>query len=181
MPDPALAVLRRHLVVRSALDAVPVARSAGRVIPSGANLVVFLDPSGRYVDHRGVVDGDDRLEDIVEWSCALADPAATAAFLISNRVGEEPADRPGDEARWCDLVEIAGEEGIDLLDWLVVWGRVLFSVAEHAAVPAGWPSTRDAVTEHPELRFDPARPKPVHEGRITHGRRRRRRPPDRPR
>jgi hypothetical protein len=151
-------VLRRHLVICSAYDAMAVVKSAGKMLPAGTNLIVFLDEAGRYVTHWSVVDGDDDLEFVVDGTCELAPPPATGAFLVSVRTGEVPADRPGDERPWCELGGIAEDAGIDLLDWFVVCGTIAFSVAEHAEVPAGWPTTRDAVEAHPELRYDPNRP-----------------------
>jgi hypothetical protein len=166
-------VLRRHLVIRSAYEALVVVRSAARVLPPGTNEVMFLDRSGRYVTHWAVEASDDELEFVVAATCSMAPEHATGAFLVSVRNGQRPADRPGDEERWCVLVELARDAGIALLDWFVVTGTVAFSVAEHAAVPAGWPSTVDAVEAHPELRYDPNRGA-THQ-RAPRARRRRRR------
>ncbi len=137
-------VLRRHLVVRSAYDALVVVKSAGRVLPAGTNLVVFLDDAGRFVTDWPVSDSDDQLEFIIAATCELAPDHATGVFLVSVRTGEVPSDRPDDERRWCTLGEVAEDAGVDLLDWFVVCGTVAFSV--------------DAVKAHPELRYDASRP-----------------------
>lgn len=157
----ALDMLRRHLVVRSAYDAMVVVKSAGRSLPPGTNLVVFLAPSGRFVDQWTVENSDDALEFVVASTCELVAGDATAAFIVSVRPGVVPEVAPGEEERWCALAEIAEDAGIDLLDWLVVAGTVVLSVAEHAAVPPGWPSTREALETHPELRYDPTRSRPA--------------------
>lgn len=157
-------------MIRSAHDALVVVRSVGKTVPPGTNTIVFLDADGRFVTNWSVVDSDDGLEEVVAVTCQMAPVEATAAFLVSNRTGQEPADRPDDESRWQRLGEIAEDSGVDLLDWLVVWGRAAFSLAEHAPVAAGWPSTVDAVTEHPELRLDPERAPAPHKTR--RGRRR---------
>ncbi len=159
MGNDALDLLRRHLVVRSAYDALVVVKSAGRALERGTNLIVFLDEAGRFVTNWPVTDSDDELEFVVAATCAMAPDEVVGAFLVSVRTGEAPADRPDDERRWCALGELAADAGIDLLDWFVVSGTVAFSIAEHAVVPAGWPTTLDAVTAHPELRYDPERPR----------------------
>ena len=171
MGDDALDVLRRHLVVRSAFDALTVVGSAGRVLPPGTNLVVHLDDDGRFLDHWPVTDSDDHLEFVIAATCELASPEVRGAFLVSNRSGQVPADRPDDERRWCELGAIAEDAGIDLLDWLVVCGTVAFSVAEHAAIGAGWPTTQDALAAHPELRYDPTRTPAHHRSQRMRGRR----------
>lgn len=157
----ALDMLRRHLVVRSAYDAMVVVKSAGRSLPPGTNQVVFLDSSGRFVDQWAVEDSDDALEFVVAATSEIVTSDATAAFIVSVRPGAVPEVGPGEEERWCALGEIAEDAGIDLLDWLVIAGTVVLSVAEHAAVPPGWPTTREAVEAHPELRYDPTRPRPA--------------------
>ncbi len=166
-------LLRRHLVVRSAYDALVFVKSAGKVLPTGSNLVVFLDDAGRFVTDWPVPDSDAQLEFVIAATCELAPDHATGAFLVSVRTGEAPADRLDDERRWCALGEVAEDAGIDLLDWFVVCGTVAFSVAEHAVVPAGWPTTVDAVNAHPELRYDANQPR-THRSRRSRPTRRRR-------
>lgn len=165
MADDPDEVLRRHLVVRSAYDAMAVVKSAGKVLPTGTNLVVHLDDDGRFLTNWSVTDSDEDLEFVVAATCELAPPHARGAFLVSVRTGQVPADRPGDEVRWCELGAVAEDAGIDLLDWFVVCRTIAFSVAEHSDVPAGWPTTRDAVEAHPELRYDPTRPRVSHQAR----------------
>jgi hypothetical protein len=104
----------------------------------GSATLVLLDEDRRLVDLYVVEDGDAELRRLVEAVCEADIPDVTDMVLISDRTGEEPADRPDDELLWMELVELAEDWDVVLLDWFVLAGRYSFSVAEYAPIPAQW-------------------------------------------
>ena len=70
--------------------------------------------------------------------CDADIPDLSAMVLFTDRTGEVPADRPDDELTWMELSAHAEAAGVSLLDWIVVWGRYAFSVAQFAPSPARW-------------------------------------------
>jgi len=81
------------------------------------------------------------LPEVVEL-CAGCLVRGAALLILSNRTGEVPADRPGDELLWEELSGIATSQGIHLLDWFVFSGQWTFSATEHSPSGDGWSSFR---------------------------------------
>jgi hypothetical protein len=134
----ALDVLRRECRFDAPSDVLVLLRSLSRLGQQGAATVVLLDETRRLVDLFVVEEGDSQLRRIVESLCEADIPDVTDILLVSDRTGEVPADRPDDELKWMELVELAADYAITLLDWFIVAGRHSFSVAEFAPIPAQW-------------------------------------------
>jgi hypothetical protein len=106
-------------------------------LPGSATLVL-LDRNRGLVDIRVIEDGGDQLVEVLEMVLTIDDSGASCLFIITDRSGEVYADRPDDELAWMELVGLAATADITLLDWLVVYGTITFSVAEFAPLPAQW-------------------------------------------
>jgi hypothetical protein len=139
-----LATIRRHHPFRTAADALAVAKSVRKADIRGSATFVLVDDDRRIVDLICVDDGGEHLAELVELLCRVDDDEATGLFIVTDRTGEVPADRPDDELVWMELVDIAACGGVTLLDWFVVWGRKAFSVAEFAPIPPQWTGTAPA-------------------------------------
>ena len=92
-----------------------------------------------------VFDGRPRLDDDLETAveavlaaAAAVDSPLAAIFLGSSRPGAEPGPTPADERRWRRLVDLCGDAGIDLLDWLLLSDGATCSVAEGLDPGPGW-------------------------------------------
>jgi hypothetical protein len=127
MPD-AMDVLRRELEFVDAASALSLLKAT----------LVLVDDDRRLVDFFVVEDGAEQLIYVIERIVEADWPEVTALFLVTDRTGEVPADRPDDELVWMELASLASFYGVTLLDWFVVWGTNAFSVAEFAPVPAQW-------------------------------------------
>jgi hypothetical protein len=131
-------VLRRECRFEAASDLPVLLKSLSRLGQHGSATLVLLDEDRRLVDLYVVEDGDAELRRLVETVCEADIPDVTDMVLISDRSGSESADRPNDELLWMELVELAEDWDIVLLDWFVLAGRYSFSVAEYAPIPAQW-------------------------------------------
>ena len=121
-----------------AADALLVAAAVGRLRRPGSATFVFLDDDRRLVDVLVVEDGGDQLAHVLDMALQLQEPEVEELFVVTDRTGEVPADRPDDELVWLELLDLAAEHGTTLLDWFVVWDMKAFSVAEFAPRPAQW-------------------------------------------
>lgn len=111
------------------MDARDLARSLGAQAAPGESTVFLFDQDRRLV--HGFVEPGASLPSVMdEWTRALA--AETAVLIVSNRTGEQEIDRPDDELVWEEMVGTARAHDVVLVDWLVLAGRTLFSIAEHA-------------------------------------------------
>ena len=137
MPD-AMDVLRRELEFVDAASALRLLKAIRRLDRPGSLTLVLVDEDRRLVDFFVVEDGAEQLVYVVERIVEADWPEVTALFLVTDRTGEVPADRPDDELVWMELASLASFYGVTLLDWFVVWGTTAFSVAEFAPVPAQW-------------------------------------------
>jgi len=137
MPD-AMDVLRRELEFVDAASALRLLKAIRRLDRPGSLTLVLVDDDRRLVDFFVVEDGAEQLVYVVERIVEADWPEVTALFLVTDRTGEVPADRPDDELVWMELASLASFYGVTLLDWFVVWGTTAFSVAEFAPVPAQW-------------------------------------------
>jgi hypothetical protein len=122
----------------SADDALRMAAAVSQRERPGSATLVFLDRNRELVDILVVEDGGDHLVEVLELVFTIDDRGAAGLFIITDRSGEVPADRPDDELVWMELVDLAATAGITLLDWFVVFGTKAFSVAEFAPLPAQW-------------------------------------------
>jgi hypothetical protein len=137
MPD-AMDVLRRELEFVDAASAMSLLKAIRRLDRPDSLTLVLVDDDRRLVDFFVVEDGAEQLVYVVERIVEADWPEVTALFLVTDRTGEVPADRPDDELVWMELASLASFYGVTLLDWFVVWGTTAFSVAEFAPVPAQW-------------------------------------------
>jgi hypothetical protein len=137
MPD-AIDFLRRELEFVDAGSALSLLRAIRRLDRPGSLTLVLVDDDRRLVDFLVVEDGAEQLVYVVERILEADWPEVTALFLVTDRTGEVPADRPDDELVWMELASLASFYDVALLDWFVVWGTTAFSVAEFAPVPAQW-------------------------------------------
>ena len=115
-------------------------------LPLVAALSVRTDPGVDVVlafDRRGVLVAGLPMEPNCSLPMVVALIAGVAApgerlMLVSNRTGQQCADRPDDELVWEEMVGVARAHDIVLLDWWVTWGTKAFSLAEFAPTPAAW-------------------------------------------
>jgi hypothetical protein len=117
-------------------DALDLVAAATTRVPAGVDLVVLLDPDGGWID-AFAMEPSSPLPEVVEICASGIEPGA-AVLIVSNRTGEAPTDRPGDELLWEEMRGIASSYGIHLLDWLVFSGQWAFSVTEHSPSGDGW-------------------------------------------
>ena len=124
------------LYVRSRDEAMPLVAVLSRKLDPGVDLVMAFDRAGEL----GVavpLDPGTTLTEVVELMTAIALPGEQL-LLVSNRTGEDPADRPSDEFDWEEMSGIARANDVVLLDWFVTCGTTAFSLAEFAPTPAAW-------------------------------------------
>ena len=126
--------------IRDRRDALELVKAATSRVPAGVDLVVLLEPDGGWIDAFPMEPGSP-LPEVVEM-CASRLVVGAALVIVSNRTGEVPADRPGDELLWEELSGTATSHGIHLLDWFVFSGQWAFSVTEHSPSGDGWSSFR---------------------------------------
>ena len=131
-------ILRNELPFHTAADALVVAKSVSNQRRPGSVAMVFTDDDRRLLDLFYIEGGADHLPELVEFCCSPDEAEVTGLFLVTDRTGEVPADRPDDELTWMELVASAREGGVTLFDWFVVWGTTAFSVAEHAPIGPQW-------------------------------------------
>lgn len=126
-----------ELEIRHFTDILDVLTAISRRTGPGDNLAVGFD-EGRILTVALPLDlTGATLPDFVRVFCQVWAPRE-ALMLVSNRTGEVPADRPGDEEMWVEMAAQCAAEDVILLDWFILWETHAFSVAEHAASPSGW-------------------------------------------
>jgi len=136
--DTNLRALRRAYRFDSSEEAKHFLAAIARRSEAGMATAVALDRRRRLLDFRAVGDGADHLPDVVAFMAFCGRRGTRFLVLVTDRTGEIPADRPGDELQWEELVGLARSLGLDLLDWWVTVDQQAFSVAEFAPTPAGW-------------------------------------------
>jgi hypothetical protein len=140
-------------VLWSRQDAIGlVTMAAHRVVPGSAGfvlldrdrrfreLLVLPDPerTGPGTGRLGPERASENLPRLLDIICTPEGDPPTL-LLLTDRSGETPLDRPGDELLWQELHAAAATRGTTLLDWFVLADqRWAFSVAEFAPTPAGW-------------------------------------------
>jgi hypothetical protein len=65
-------------------------------------------------------------------------PSVRRLLLVTDRTGERPVLRDGDELRWQEWSATLEGLGWRLVDWLVRVDCYAFSVAEFAPTATGW-------------------------------------------
>jgi hypothetical protein len=131
--------LRGYPPVRSVSDAVPLVNATVRLQRPGVATLVFFDRRRRLADLLAVEDGDTAdLPRTVGMACCLMPRKVKSLLIVTDRSGEVPADRPGDEELWEEILDLTNIVDITVLDWLVSWGTKAFSVAQFAPRPANW-------------------------------------------
>jgi hypothetical protein len=108
---------------------------------------VFLDDERRIVDLFLIQDADsvdDFLPQFVYVTCSPDETDVTGLMLVSDRTGQVPLDKPGDELRWQELVANAAEGGVTLYDWFIVADRrFAYSLPQYAPTPPQWIAGED--------------------------------------
>lgn len=131
---------RRHrratVTIRSQADALPIVAFLGRRTPPGTDSLVLADRRGRVVTMFTIEPGTPLTAMVGLVASHLAH--GERMLLVSNRTGEQPADRPDDELVWEELQGIARANDVVLLDWFITVDTFAFSLAEFAPSPAQW-------------------------------------------
>jgi hypothetical protein len=89
----------------------------------------------------GRTDLDDDLElavDAVIAAAATAESPLDALFLGSSRRAGEVGPSAADELRWLRMADRCADAGIELLDWFLIQGATVCSVAEGLTPGPGW-------------------------------------------
>ena len=141
--------MRRHqgtppdtdIRLRSAAEAVsflgPMWRDTGR----GPLLLVPIDDDDgphEVVALHGA--GDNDVPAVLMGTTARLRPVGSVRrlLLVTDRTGERPVMRDGDELRWQEWSALMDGRGWRLVDWLVRVDCYVFSVAEFAPTATGW-------------------------------------------
>ncbi len=124
--------------IRTQMDAMEMVAAIARRTCCGDVAAVFLNDGGEIVELFLFAEGAEHLDELVYITCSPDEPEVAQLFLVTDRTGEVPADRPDDELLWMELHANAAEGETRLMDWFVTSGRYAFSVAEFAPIPAGW-------------------------------------------
>ena len=130
--------LRRRYSFDTADDAAAFAAAVARCSRPGLALAVCLDVRRQLLDLHGVPRGAEDLAEVLHTVAHTCSDRTHAVLLLTDRSGEVLADRPDDEVRWQELVEVADDLGLQLLDWWLLFGDRTCSVAERSPTPARW-------------------------------------------
>ena len=136
--DTNIRALRRHYRFDSAEEAKLFLAAIARRSEPGMATAVALDHRRRLLEFRPVADGAEHLPDVLLFMAFCGRRGTRSLFLVTDRTGEVPADRPDDELQWEELVGLARSLRLQLLDWWVTVDQQAFSIAEFAPTPAGW-------------------------------------------
>lgn len=128
--------MSRKPAIRTRQDALGVVSLLARTSPPGVDVVVGLDRR-RRIQLVLPMEPDSPLPEVLDL-LAQHCRRGEALLVVSNRTGQDPADRPDDELVWEEMLGTAASYGVVLLDWWVAWGTKAFSVAEFAPSPARW-------------------------------------------
>ena len=135
----------RQLHVRSVQDAMEFGAVLWRRGNApGTVLAVFLADDDGVVEFQPVDVGDEDVDlaELVYMCCVIARHQtrgrARKVVLFTDRTGEAPPGRPDDELEWMRVCSNAEEAGITAIDWFVVFGSKMYSVAQFAPIPARW-------------------------------------------
>lgn len=123
-------------------DALQLVSCISRRSNPGDVCAVFLDDDRRIVElfvTENVDSVDDFLPNFVHVTCSPDETWVTGLMLVSDRTGQVPLDKPGDELRWQELVGNAAEGGVTLYDWFIVADRRwAYSLPQFAPTPPQW-------------------------------------------
>jgi hypothetical protein len=154
-PDPLDELEREGFRLRVPDDGIELSASLVRQGQPGTQLVAAADHAGRV--QLLIPDPESRpITDHVALLCDLGLPGESI-FIVSDRTGEEPADRPDDELDWECARGVADVAGIHLLDWWITWETLVFSAAEFAPSGPGWPVGTLADVDLPKVQPRPRR------------------------
>ncbi len=107
-----------------------------RRLEPGIDVVLGFDPAG-WLELVVPLAPDEPLAACVDLLAQSVD-REWSLIVVSNRTGEFPADRPGDELVYEEMRGAVLAHDVVLLDWFVVWGTKAFSLAEFAPSGHGW-------------------------------------------
>ncbi|MEY2421063.1 MAG: hypothetical protein QOI95_1130 [Acidimicrobiaceae bacterium] len=142
-----LAELHECFQLRTQAEALQLVACISRRSDPGNVCAVFLDDDRRIVDLFVIQDADsvdDFLPQFVYVTCSPDQTDVTGLVLVSDRTGQVPLDRPGDELRWQELVANAAEGGVTLYDWFIVADRrFAYSLPQFAPTPPQWIAGED--------------------------------------
>ncbi|MFZ4584307.1 MAG: hypothetical protein ACOYNI_03685 [Acidimicrobiia bacterium] len=103
--------------------------------PPAPACVVVLDDRRRPTGSVLVVDCDDALVPLLELAATVVGPVAPLTFLVVSMHDGGSACDPDDVFEWEEAHGAVAAAGAELLDWLVVTERSVFSKARHAPTP----------------------------------------------
>jgi hypothetical protein len=142
-----LAELHECFQLRTQADALQLVACISRRSNPGDVCAVFLDDDRRIVELFVTQDADsvdDFLPQFVYVTCSPDETDVTGLMLVSDRTGQVPLDRPGDEIRWQELVANAAEGGVTLYDWFIIADRrFAYSLPQFAPTPPQWVAGED--------------------------------------
>jgi hypothetical protein len=131
---------RSHVRLDGPESALWVAREVLFAEPTTTAAALLESPDGDHGTALPFVDpGDDR--EIVEWFARVlfGGDLGGRLVLVSYRDGEQPEPCEADLDLWRRLVALGADSTLDLLDWLVLYGRsTARSMAELAGPPPRW-------------------------------------------
>jgi hypothetical protein len=130
--------LRRHYAFDTVDDAAAFVAAVTRCSRPGLALAVCLDPQRQLLDLHAVPGGADDPVAVLHAAAHTCSKRTQAVLLLTDRRGEVLADRPDDEVRWQELVDVADDLGLQLVDWWLLFGDQAWSVAERSPTPARW-------------------------------------------
>jgi hypothetical protein len=125
------------LRVANTRDAAELTAAIGLRTAPGETVIAAFDRQQRLQVVVPIALGENSLLEYVDLFCQIALPRESL-FIVSNRSGELPADRPSDEADWEALAACCEKAEVYLLDWWIQSETYAFSAAEFASTPPGW-------------------------------------------
>ena len=107
--------------------------------PPGTLIAMILGSAGDVTDTLVFDDGERCPIDIVESVCAHALPDDCALVVATNRRDCDPRERELDDvATWEEMWTAADAHGIELREWFVLVGDLLWVPRELSDVGAEW-------------------------------------------
>jgi DNA repair protein RadC len=103
-------------------------------------LIMFLDDQSRGHELVSVSDTVDpwQVVDIADTMafCAAGNADISALVVASVRPGGGPL--PDDEHRWYEIAEVIEEQGLTLIDWLIIGRGGVHSPRDYLGIPSRW-------------------------------------------
>jgi hypothetical protein len=124
--------------VTSFEQALPLADWA-RAMPARTLLVMLIDADGFAFDVLVYDKGDRRPLDALKIVLSADVPDVHSILLASSRGDRSPLrERQQDIANWSAMAAMCARKGVNLRDWFIVGGDLMFVPAELSTVGQGW-------------------------------------------